>query len=83
MKVTIENKEKELYYAFRKALVSKEQTLRSFCEINKLDYNRTYQRLNAKDIDLQYYKSLHDMLGASCFYNLTLSIYGKTLEYKS
>lgn len=80
MKVTIEQKDKQFYKAFRKALASKDETLRSFCEKNNLDYNLTYQRLNASSIELSWLKELYDLLRSECWYRLSVLHFGELLD---
>ena len=83
MRITVENKEKELYNAFKSALISKGYNLSKFCEEFGYDYHNTRHALTASQVDLNFFKELHDKIGASCFYTLTINYYGKTIEYKS
>ena len=81
--VKVKQLEKQYYNAFKKALVDKGETLKSFCEKNELDYMRTYQAINAKWINLDWLEDLYKSLGTECWYDLRISHFATITEVSS
>lgn len=88
MKVTVKQKDKEIYLIIIRLLKMSKKSLFKVCQENNLKYQRTVQRLNAEKVDIDFLRDIISKINPDAKlkdeFSLTLMLGEKTiLNYKS
>jgi hypothetical protein len=88
MKVTVKQKDKEIYLMVIRLLKMSRTSLFKVCQQNNMKYQRTVQRLNAEKVDIDFLRDIISKINPDATlkdeFSLSLMLGEKTiLNYKS